>query len=118
MKDLVPVKHPLGINLKKSVNSNNFKIKKKRIQPQQVISKLSNPASNVLQTPAKKILKGDVVTPNSKPTSERKRKRGTGPSTGCSLFSVDTHLKVRAENPALQFAEISKLVIFFGFYFN
>jgi len=65
---------------------------------------------NVIQTPAKKILMGGQVTPNSRPTSERKRKRGTGHSTGYIIFAAHAHPKVRAENPGLQFGEISRLV--------
>ena len=68
---------------------------------------------NVIQTPAKKILMGGQVTPNSRPTSERKRKRGTGHSTGYIIFAAHAHPKVRAENPGLQFGEISRLVNLF-----
>merc|ERR1719427_902599 len=46
----------------------------------------------------------------SKATNEGKRKRGTGPSTGYILFTKDAHPKVRAENPGLQFSELSRLV--------
>ena len=90
------------------MNSKIFKIFKNKIQPQQVTSKLS--------TPAKKVLMGGVVTPNSVPTTERKRKRGTGPSTGYILFTADANPKVRAENPGVQFGEISRLVIIFNLF--
>ena len=56
------------------------------------------------------------MTPNSVPTTERKRKRGTGPSTGYILFTADANPKVRAENPGVQFGEISRLVIIFNLF--
>ena len=47
---------------------------------------------------------------NSKATSEKKRSCNlTGPNA-YRLFTADAHSKVRAENPGLQFSEISRLV--------
>ena len=68
---------------------------------------------NMMHTPAKKMLMGGVVTPNPRSSSERKRKRGTGHSTGYIIFAAHAHPKVRAENPGLKFGEISRVVNIF-----
>ena len=47
-----------------------------------------------------------------------KRKKITKPvTTGYILFAVDTHTKVWAENPGLQFDEISRLVSFLNCFY-
>lgn len=83
-------------------------------QPQQSSPYHPRPLmQNMMHTPAKKIIMGGVVTPNPRSSSERKRKRGTGHSTGYIIFAAHAHPKVRAENPGLKFGEISRVVNIF-----
>ena len=54
---------------------------------------------------------------NSNATSEKKRKLGTSHTTSYKLYNADVRSKVRAENPGLQFGDISRLVNFSVFFF-